>query len=425
MRFAGGDPESVTAKPAIWNCRDAIASRWYAVFHALICRVYFSRISVLHRERLAGTGPVLFIGLHRNGAVDGFIYRHVIPGTTFLISTQLRKSILGRLFFCGIEVARNRDEGDRDANAAALAQCVNVLGRGEKLFIFPEGTSSLGPRHLPFKSGAARIAAAYLETNDRPLRVIPVGIHYECAWSFRSRVEVVIGEPTDLALPDGRTHQGQVIELRRRFNRALEGVGFNVATAAHQHDAERLAYAATLGTARSYAENLKNLEREIPAAMSAAFAKFQAASSGMKLARHQGVPLFAGRAVGLYALLLLLLSPIVAAGFVLNAFPVTAAYCAAQARADDRNVISLWRILVGAPLFLIWHVGIAITFACRFGWPSAAAYFAVTWAAIASWYRVKKLAVAVHNSLRHPSLANAAYEFHQQLLKEMPAHARF
>src|ERR1041385_6496227 len=34
---------------------------------------------------------------------------------------------------------------------------------GGELFVFPEGTSSLGPRHLPFKAGGAQLALDCLE----------------------------------------------------------------------------------------------------------------------------------------------------------------------------------------------------------------------------------------------------------------------
>jgi len=54
-------------------------SLWYRWCHWLCARLYFERITVLHPERLPENGPVLYVGLHRNGAVDGFIYRQVLP----------------------------------------------------------------------------------------------------------------------------------------------------------------------------------------------------------------------------------------------------------------------------------------------------------------------------------------------------------
>src|ERR1043166_2252414 len=127
-----------------------------------LVRVYFQRVTVLHRERLPKSGPVLFLALHRNGAMDGFVYHQTLGQPTFMISTQLQRSWFGRLFFPGIAVTRTKDEGDRAGNAEALQRCVNLLRASGSLCVFPEGTSSLGTRHLPFKTGAAWLILEYL-----------------------------------------------------------------------------------------------------------------------------------------------------------------------------------------------------------------------------------------------------------------------
>ena len=145
-------------------------SLWYRGCHWLCARLYFERITVLHPERLPTDGPILYVVLHRNGAVDGFVYRQVVPRGIVLISTQLRRSFFARLFFCGIAVARKKDEDDQCQNDAALGQCTQLLAGGGELVVSPEGTSALGPRHLPFKSGAVSIALEAL-TRGVPLRV--------------------------------------------------------------------------------------------------------------------------------------------------------------------------------------------------------------------------------------------------------------
>jgi 1-acyl-sn-glycerol-3-phosphate acyltransferase len=119
---------------------------------SIVSLVYFERLTLIHPERLPRTGPVLYLGLHRNGAVDGFVSDQALHHPVFMISTQLRKNWFTRLFFEGIAVTRTKDEGDRTLNDAALHQCLGHLRAAGELFVFPEGTSSLGPRHLPFKS---------------------------------------------------------------------------------------------------------------------------------------------------------------------------------------------------------------------------------------------------------------------------------
>ena len=80
---------------------------WYNCFLRFITRVYFARLTLVHPERLPKAGqPVLFVGLHRNGAVDGFVYHRLLGVPVFLISTQLTRSWFARLFFHGIAVTR-------------------------------------------------------------------------------------------------------------------------------------------------------------------------------------------------------------------------------------------------------------------------------------------------------------------------------
>src|SRR5947207_3372002 len=108
---------------------------WYRFLCWFIARIYFARIRIRHRDRLPRAGPMLFLGLHRNGAVDGFVYHQALAGPTFMISTQLQKSWLARLFFKGIAVTRTKDDGDRSANAAALQECLHRLRKAGALFV--------------------------------------------------------------------------------------------------------------------------------------------------------------------------------------------------------------------------------------------------------------------------------------------------
>ena len=389
---------------------------WYACCHWLCARVYFERITVLHAERLPDGGPILYLGLHRNGAVDGFVYRRVVPRGVFLISTQLRRSFFARLFFCGIAVARNKDEEDRSQNDAALHQCTQLLANGGELFVFPEGTSSLGPRHLPFKSGAASIALNAL-ARGVPLRIVPLGVHYERAWAFRSKVEVVVGEAISTELPAGLSELGRLKEMKRRMNTALQAVGANFASAEAQENAERLAYVATLGTPRTYFDSLKQLEAGVPEAVLARWRDLEPHLVTRRALLHQGVPLFPVGPWIFYALLLLVLGPIVLAGALVNFPPLLGGWLAARQFADDRNVIALWRVLVGLPLFVMWFSFVTLLLAFFAGWWWGLGYVLLTLAALKSLYRAKKLAVAVWNGVAHRDLAGRAHEFHQSVLQ--------
>ena len=175
-------------------------SKWQAFFYGFIRRLYYSRITLTGKDHVPNKGPRLVLCLHRNGAVDGFIYRGAVPRLKYLVRAKLSQGIIGKVFFSGVEVNRRSDGGNRKDHEEMVETCVQHLQAGGPLAIFPEGTSKLGPSHLPFQSGAAHIALNFLETGD-PLTVLPLGIHYESPYAFRSRVEVVIGEAIRLGPP--------------------------------------------------------------------------------------------------------------------------------------------------------------------------------------------------------------------------------
>jgi 1-acyl-sn-glycerol-3-phosphate acyltransferase len=376
---------------------------WHRYFQRFCGRFFFSAIRVRGAERIPTSAPVLWLGLHRNGAVDGFVYAAALRRPlVFMISTQLRKNFLARIFFNGIAVARTNDEGDRAANRAALGECIALLKGGGDLFIFPEGTSSLGPRHLPFKAGAAQLVLDWIEAGNLPtgLRVIPVGIHYECAWAFRSAVEVVIGDPIDIALPEGMAALGRLRELKRRMAVALEAVGANFAGAAAQHEAEAMAnLVATASDATSSRfAMLKHCERGECAAALADWRIFDRAATSVGTRCHHGISIVPDGS-GLRELVgLISLGLVVLAGILANAPPWFAARWAAKKFPDDINVIALWKILVGVPLLALWAAIVVLTLAITGGWLWVGGYFAVTGLAWACYDGVQRNAVAFWNS---------------------------
>lgn len=398
--------------------------KWHPGFHRFIRHLYFSRITVSGQGNVPDRGPLLVLCLHRNGAVDAFVYRGAIEGLHFMVKATLRRSFFGRIFFDGVEVTRASD-GSRDGdNSEAIETCTARLRAGGRLAIFPEGTSRLGPRHLPFKSGASWIATRYLESADE-LNVVPVGIHYECPWAFRSRVEVVIGPAFSLPLPESRRSPGsRLAEIKQRFSAALETVGLNVPDGRHLDLAQKFAYIATLGTDIRYFAALKSFERRLPPEVVRAWGNLDAGARGRRVLRHQGVPLFPLSSGWVHALLTALLAPPVIVGALANLPPLALAFWAGRRFPDDTNVIALWRILIGVPLFLIWGATCLLgTALSGSGW-LAAAYLVLTWIAIRGWYRLKKLTVIAWNGLFHPDLRADALAVHRAVLSTLqsPTH---
>ena len=158
----------------------------------------------------------------------------------------------------------------------------------------------------------------------------------------------------------------------------------------------------------------------MPEGLLAGWREFEPQLVSRRVLLHQGVPLYPVGPWIFYALLLLLLGPFVLAGVMVNFPPLLAGWLAARQFADDRNVIALWRVLVGLPLFVMWFGLVTLLLAYFAVWWWALGYVLLTLAALKSLYRAKKLAVAVWNGLAHRALAQRAHEFHQSVLQTIP-----
>jgi len=230
-----------------------------------------------------------------------------------------------------------------------------------------------------------------------------------------------VGEPIPMELPAGLSEWGRLREMKRRMTAALEAVGTNFASATAQEEAERLAYVATLGTPRSYFAALKALEANMPASLLARWRGLASQFAARRALLHQGVPLFPVGPWALYALLLLLLGPMILAGVLVNLPPVLGGWLAGRKLADGLNVVALWRILVGLPLLVIWFGAVTILLAVFAAWWWLLGYLLLTLAALKLFYRARKLAVAAWNGLAHRALAGRAHELHQLVLQTLPS----
>lgn len=402
-----------------------VAGAWHLALQRFIVWLYFDRVSVHGADHLRAVhGPSLLLGLHRNGAVDGFVYHALAPRAEFMVTARLLRKRLVRLFLSGIEVVREKDRdrvpGASSINARAMEECRERLRIGGQLCIFPEGTSSLGPRHLPFQSGAAHLVLHHLEfAGAPPLTVLPLGIHYEAPADFRSRVDVRIGEPVEIHLPPGSTRAQKLSALKQRFEKALESVGVNVVSSDEQDTIQRLAYVATVGTSRTYFHTLKQLERGIPPLLHEEWKKLALEFDRPGLWLHQGVPLFPVLPVPLMLVALATLGPITAAGWILNLPPLMAGAWAGRKFPDEANVVALWRILVGVPILILWSTLILATCVIAGHAILAAFYLLFTFAAVKLSRRTRNIAIEINNGLRHRDLRERALRFHQLLLSTL------
>ncbi|MBC7449285.1 MAG: 1-acyl-sn-glycerol-3-phosphate acyltransferase [Hymenobacteraceae bacterium] len=199
------------------------ASPLYRFFKLILqpsLAVFFQRIEVRGRENLLADGPILVVCNHPNTLMDpilvGMLWKRPL---SFLAKSPFFRGIVGVVLRAAHAVPLYRKEDlaakegeapaetltdtEREArNEDAFRASFELLGaKSGALLIFPEGSSLLERRLRPLKTGAARIA---LGTEARyywasRLKIVPIGLNYADAQSFRSRVFISIGEPLEIA----------------------------------------------------------------------------------------------------------------------------------------------------------------------------------------------------------------------------------
>src|SRR6266513_5971216 len=167
---------------------------------------FFKAVDVRHPERVPEWGPVLLCINHPNTFIDSLLVGAALGRKVHYLATAalFRSPLLGRfLAACGaIPVYRKQDDppagGTRladpapvaERNAGTFAACREAFERGRVVAIYPEGTTHAEARVVRIKTGAARMALAYVAERPGALRVVPVGLSFEARKSFRGGVLV-------------------------------------------------------------------------------------------------------------------------------------------------------------------------------------------------------------------------------------------
>ena len=197
-------------------------------------RSYYKEIRVINGEHLDQQGPLILIANHPNTLMDAWIMGyinhrrvHFMAKATFF-NSPLKRKLLAAL---GMIPINRKSDGmiQGVANKDSFEACYQLLERGEILVIFPEGTSFLERRLRELKTGTARIAleAEHRNGGKLGLQVIPVGLNYISADSFRGSVMAHVGKPisVDAFLEEYTTNQGIAAKkLTERFRTELSRV---------------------------------------------------------------------------------------------------------------------------------------------------------------------------------------------------------
>jgi 1-acyl-sn-glycerol-3-phosphate acyltransferase len=165
---------------------------------------FYRSVAVQGQEHVPARGPVLLVAPHPNYMVDAYVIGAVLPRPVAFIAKAPLVRAYGPASWVlrAVSVLPIARRADGPIRRRDLLEAVNgvalALRRGRLLCIFPEGESRPGEAIRPLGRGAARVALEAMNGEDAPpLSVVPVGIHYECADRFRSRVVVSFGAPID------------------------------------------------------------------------------------------------------------------------------------------------------------------------------------------------------------------------------------
>ncbi len=167
-------------------------------------RIFYSKTTVLHPERLRFKGPGIVVSNHPSTLMDPL---NVGIQTPRRLSFLANAGLFGNPAFAAflkvycIPVERPKDvNGRRINNTDSFARADEHLAKGGVIYIAPEGTSNIERRLRQVKTGTARIAlsAESKENFDLGLKIIPVGLTYTAPKDFRSEVLVNVGAPIEL-----------------------------------------------------------------------------------------------------------------------------------------------------------------------------------------------------------------------------------
>jgi 1-acyl-sn-glycerol-3-phosphate acyltransferase len=180
---------------------------WYWVFKYLTLGPairLLGRPSIHGRDRLPKTGPAILASNHQ--AIADSLFLPLMVPRKVLFVTKLDAFSSGGVWgaitrwICTVAGQIPIDRSNSRAARAALDTSERLLGEGNVLGIYPEGTRSPDGRVYRGKTGVVRIAAA----SGAP--VVPVGIVGtrdvnpigSAIWRF-GKVRVVLGEPMDFS----------------------------------------------------------------------------------------------------------------------------------------------------------------------------------------------------------------------------------
>ena len=174
------------------------------------------------------SGPVLYVGNHPNSLLDpALVFISTDRQLTFLAKEPLFRTPGFGLLLRGLgalPVYRRQDHpGQMQKNEGTLDAAASALIASKAITIFPEGKSHSDPQLSEIKTGCARIALKAAR-GGAAVKIVPIGLTYAQKHRFRSKVQIEIGTPIPVTVPEGLAGDAETEWVRALTDHVADGL---------------------------------------------------------------------------------------------------------------------------------------------------------------------------------------------------------
>lgn len=162
---------------------------------------YTKKIRTVGKENIPKKGAVLFTVNHPNGLIDPLMVTTNTPRITHYLvraasfKNPMVKKVLASLNLMPIYRIRDGVK-ELSKNTEVFNDCFDILNKQKALMIFPEGSHDRRRTIRTISKGFTRILfGAFEKYPDLKVTIIPVGITYQNASQFSSKVAIHYGKP--------------------------------------------------------------------------------------------------------------------------------------------------------------------------------------------------------------------------------------
>jgi len=377
-----------------WSFLYAIAKPMVKFFF----KTYY-RVSAHNLQNIPKDDIVIFAPNHQNALMDALAVLSIIPGQPIFLGradifqNSLQNKIL--TFLKMLPIYRIRDGKNNLAqNEVTFKKTIDVLKKRKKLVILPEGNHAGFRRLRPIKKGISRIAfqAEEAENYQLNIKVVPVTLDYQHYSKFHSGLYISFGE----AIPVSKfydTYQENPPKgmnmLREDLAESLKSDIVHIESEANYDTIDQLArfYAperchklrekvkqpCLFHQEKRVVQKLTELEQENPEELrqfSRLNKKYRQLKADLNFRDWQfRQDKFSVFSQVLQSILLLLLFPVAAYGFIHNIVPFLIPVWSTK-KVKDPQFISSFRLVIAIITFHLWYLLVFILFAALTSLPT-------------------------------------------------------